>query len=124
MTRIYRKHRQFAPPLDEIVRLRMLGDPMEEIADTYGCHRRTIDGAADRAARRGHLAPVRSPVIFPEDLGAQDRLAAIVGEAHRTGIDVWGWEHIARARASWQTRRPRSLVEVTRQMPYIKAHAL
>jgi hypothetical protein len=51
MARNYKTHRRFAPPLDEIVRLRMLGDRIEDITDTCGCHRRTVYGAVDRAAR-------------------------------------------------------------------------
>jgi hypothetical protein len=93
----YKTHRRFATPLDEIVRLRMLGDHIEIIADTYGCHRRTVYGAVDRAAKRGQLPPVLIPMLFPDDFGAQRRLASIVGGAHRAGIDVWGWEHVARA---------------------------
>jgi hypothetical protein len=98
MARTYKAHRRFAPPVEEIVRMRQLGDPMEEIAARHGCHRRTVYGAIDRAARAGHLPPVMIPVLFPEDTGAQERLAAIVGGAHRAGVEVWGWEHVAQAR--------------------------
>ena len=92
-----RTDRRVAPLLDEIVRLRLLGDPVEDIADTYECHRRAVYGAVDRAAWRGQLPPIMIPVLFPDDFSAQERLASIVGGAHRTGVDVWGWEHVARA---------------------------
>ncbi len=66
----------------------MLGDRIEDITDTCGCHRRTVYGAVDRAARRGQLPPIMIPVLFPQDYGAQECLAFIIGGAHRAGIDV------------------------------------
>jgi Homeodomain-like domain len=99
MPRTYKAHRRFAPPVEEILRMRQLGDPMEEIAARHGCHRRTIYGALDRAARRGQLPPVTVPVLFPDSAKAQQRMAKIINGAHRPGLDVWGWEHIAMAKA-------------------------
>lgn len=51
------------------------------------------------ATRRGRLPPVIIRVLFREDIGAQKRLADIVGGTHWSGFEVWGREQTARARA-------------------------
>ncbi len=38
------------------------------------------------------------PVLFPDDFGAQERLASIVAALTGPGATVWGWEHVTRAK--------------------------
>ena len=99
MPRIYKQNRAWAPPLVEILRYREIVDSFESIVDTYGCHRRTVYSAVDRAARWRRLPPIMIPLLFPGDIGAQQRMADLVSGAHRSGMPVPYWEHVAAAKA-------------------------
>ena len=98
MPRTYKPNRRWAPPLKDILELRQRGDSLADIADTYGCHRRTVYASLDRAADRGKLPPVMVPVLFPGDPAAQQRMATRIGHAHSHGVQVVAWEHVAMAR--------------------------
>ena len=104
MPRTYKPNRRWAPPLKDILELRIRGDSLADIADTYGCHRRTVYASLDRAADRGKLPPVMVPVLFPEDRDAQQRMASRIGRAHAHGVEVAAWEHVALSRDMAEAR--------------------